>query len=105
MICAGDRVVALGELVERDRLARLQPRAASSWSPISTPRLMLLRAWIGANEAAIAMRMPDHFSHCAAVSRELPTPLRRPGDDDLEVAVERARRARSRRSPSTIRPA
>ncbi len=51
-------------------------RRIASWSPISTPWLMLLRAWMGANEAAMAMRMPDHFSACTAVSRELPTPLR-----------------------------
>ena len=43
---------------------------------MSTPWAMLLRAWMGANEAAIAMRMPDHFSACTAVSREEPTPLR-----------------------------
>jgi hypothetical protein len=33
---------------------------------------------MGANEAAIAMRMPDHFSACTAVSRDEPTPLRKP---------------------------
>ncbi len=32
---------------------------------------MLLRAWIGANEAAMAMRMPAHFSAWTAVSRVL----------------------------------
>ena len=37
---------------------------------------MLLPAWIGANDAATAMRMPLKTSHCVAVSRELPTPLR-----------------------------
>ncbi len=43
---------------------------------MSTPWLMLLRAWMGANEAATARRIPDHFSACTAVSREEPTPLR-----------------------------
>jgi hypothetical protein len=43
---------------------------------MSTPCETLLRAWIGAKEAAIAMRMPDHFSACTAVSRLEPTPLR-----------------------------
>ena len=51
-------------------------RRSTSWSPISTPWLTLLRAWMGANEAAMAMRMPDHFSACTAVSRDEPTPLR-----------------------------
>ena len=52
---------------------------------------MLLRAWMGANEAAIAMRIPDHFSACTAVSRERADALAVAGDDDLEVAVhERA---------------
>jgi hypothetical protein len=31
---------------------------------------------MGANEAAMEMRMPDHFSACTAVSREQPVPLR-----------------------------
>jgi hypothetical protein len=39
---------------------------------------MLLRAWIGANECAITSSMPDHFSHCGAVSRDEPVPLRWP---------------------------
>ena len=39
---------------------------------------MLLRAWMGAKLAAMAMRMPLHFSHCTAVSRLEPTPLRSP---------------------------
>ena len=47
-----------------------------AWSPISTPWLTLLAAWIGAKEAATAMRMPHHFSAWTAVSRELPTPFR-----------------------------
>jgi hypothetical protein len=51
-------------------------RRSIAWSPISTPWAMLLRAWMGANEAAIAMRMPDHFSACTAVSRDDPTPFR-----------------------------
>ncbi len=37
--------------------------------------LMLLRAWIGANELAIASRLPLNTSACAACSRELPTPF------------------------------
>jgi hypothetical protein len=43
---------------------------------MSTPWATLLRAWMGAKEAAMAMRMPDHFSACTAVSREEPVPLR-----------------------------
>jgi hypothetical protein len=43
---------------------------------MSTPWAMLLRAWMGAKEAAMAMRIPDHFSAWTAVSREEPTPLR-----------------------------
>jgi hypothetical protein len=42
---------------------------------MSWPMLMLLRAWIGAKDDAIASRLPLHTSHCAAVSRELPTPF------------------------------
>ena len=49
---------------------------------------MLLRAWIGANDAAIAMRMPDHFSACTAVSRERADALALAGDDHLEAAVD-----------------
>ena len=64
---------------------------------------MLLRSWIGANECAITRWMPDHFSHCGAVSRELPVPLRWPDDDDLEVAVDQ--RARPEHAlPSLLRP-
>jgi len=36
---------------------------------------MLLRAWIGANDDAIANRLPENTSHCAAVSRLDPTPF------------------------------
>ena len=43
---------------------------------MSTPWLTLLRAWMGANDAAMAIRIPDHFSACTAVSRDDPTPLR-----------------------------
>ena len=47
-----------------------------AWSPISTPWATLLRAWMGAKDAAIAILIPDHFSACTAVSRDEPTPLR-----------------------------
>ena len=79
-------------------------RRITSWSPISTPWLMLLRAWMGAKEAAMAMRMPDHFSACTAVSRELPTPLRKPETMTSKLPSIRASRS-NRRLPSTIRPA
>ena len=39
---------------------------------------MLLRSWIGANEAAITMLIPAQRSHCAAVSLEDPVPFRWP---------------------------
>ena len=65
---------------------------------------MLLRAWIGAKDAAIAIRMPEYASHCAAVSRELPTPLRYP-----ETMTSKPPRSSAScgisRSPSTISPA
>ena len=48
-----------GELGERDRLAAPRAGASIAWSPISWPMLMLLRAWIGANDAAIASRLPE----------------------------------------------
>ena len=79
-------------------------RSTSAWSPINTPWLMLLRAWIGANDAAMAMRMPLHFSACTAVSRELPTPLRLPETMTSKLPSASAPSAKSF-SPSTMRPA
>ncbi len=37
-------------------------RRARAWSPMRTPWATLLRAWMGAKDAAMAIRMPDHFS-------------------------------------------
>ena len=65
---------------------------------------MLLRPWIGANDAAIAMRMPQYFSHCAAVSRELPVPLRNP-ETITSKLPSRSARAGTRRLPSAMSPA
>jgi hypothetical protein len=65
---------------------------------------MLLRAWMGANEAAIAMRMPRTMPRTAPRSRARARALAVAGDDDLEVAV-RQRVALEQRLPSTIRPA
>ena len=67
--------------------------------------LMLLRAWIGANDDAIASRLPENTSHCAAVSRLEPTPFCAPGDDHLEVAVAERVSAGSAAAPFTISPA
>ena len=36
---------------------------------------MLFRSWIGANEAAITTRIPDHLSHWGAVSLLDPVPF------------------------------
>ena len=62
--------------VQAEKWSGIRIAIAASFAPINTPWLMLLRAWIGAKDAATARRMPDHFSACTAVSRDEPTPLR-----------------------------
>jgi hypothetical protein len=56
---------------------------------------MLLRAWIGAKDAAIAIRMPDHFSAWTAVSREEPTPLRKPETITSKLPLRRVSSGKS----------
>ena len=65
---------------------------------------MLLRAWIGANDEAIASREPENTSHCAAVSRDEPTPFCAPETMTSKLPVLRASCGISR-APPTIRPA
>ena len=65
---------------------------------------MLLRAWMGANDAAITSSMPHHFSHWGAVSRELPVPLRWPDTITWKLPSISARSPNTR-CPSFIRPA
>ena len=71
---------------------------------MSTPWATLLRAWIGAKEAAIAIRIPDHFSACTAVSREEPTPLRYP-ETITSKPPAMSEPSGNRRSPPMVIPA
>ncbi len=59
---------------------------------------------MGANEAAIARRIPQYFSAWTAVSRELPTPLPWPETMTSKPPFMSAPSPNSR-SPFTIRPA
>jgi hypothetical protein len=79
-------------------------RRSMAWSPMSWPMLMLLRAWIGANDDAIASRLPENTSHCAAVSRLEPTPFCAPEAITSKLPPGSAFSGNSRWPPTT-RPA
>ena len=76
-------------------------RLSIEWSPISCPRLMLLRSWMGANEAAMTILIPDQRSHCAAGSRLEPVPFRCPETMTSKPPSSKARGSNTRRPPCT----
>ncbi len=67
-----DRIASYAELVERDASARVESAQHVVVGHQHALVVTLLAAWMGANVAATAMRIPLHFSAWTAVSRDLP---------------------------------